>query len=64
VNGISNAEFLVAYAIAASAGIAVFLHADKRGSKHTTAWGIGVFLCLAVVLPIYVIHVRRTRASR
>jgi hypothetical protein len=61
VSGISTPEFLVAYAIATAAGIAVFLHADRRGSKHTTAWGIGVFLFAAVVLPIYVIHVRRTR---
>jgi hypothetical protein len=34
----------------------VFLHADKRGSKHATAWGIGVFLLFAIVLPVYVIH--------
>jgi hypothetical protein len=57
----SPAEFLVAFAIATTAGIAVFLHADRNGSKHTTAWGISVFLFLAIALPIYVIHVRRTR---
>jgi hypothetical protein len=58
---ISTAEFLVAYAVATVAGIAVFLHADRHGSRHTTAWGIGVFLFLGLVLPIYVIHVIRTR---
>ena len=58
---ISTAQFLVAYAIATVAGVAVFLHADRHGSRHTTAWGIGVFLFLGLVLPIYVIHVLRTR---
>ncbi len=54
-------QFLVAYALATAAGIAVFLHADRHGSRHTTAWGIGVFLFLGLVLPIYVIHVLRAR---
>jgi hypothetical protein len=39
----------------------VFLHADRNGSRHATAWGIGVFLFLAIVLPIYVLHARRAR---
>ena len=58
---ISPAQFLVAFSIATAAGILVFLHADKHGSKHTTAWGIGVFLFLGLVLPIYLIHVYRGR---
>ena len=58
---ISTAQFLVAYAIATVAGVAVFLHADRHGSRHTTAWGIGTFLFLGLVLPIYVIHVLRAR---
>jgi hypothetical protein len=58
---ISTEQFLVAWSIAAAAGIAVFLHADRHGSKHTTAWGIGVFLFLGLVLPIYVIHAYRNR---
>ncbi len=58
---ISTAQFLVAFSIATAAGVAVFLHADKHGSRHTTAWGIGVFLFLGLVLPIYLIHVFRNR---
>lgn len=58
---LSPAEFLVAFAIATTAGILVFLHADRNGSRHTTAWGISVFLFLGIALPIYLIHVRRTR---
>jgi hypothetical protein len=61
LGAISTADFLVAYAVATAAGVAVFLHADRHGSRHTTAWGIGVFLFLGLVLPIYVIHVIRTR---
>jgi hypothetical protein len=58
---ISTAQFLVAFTVATTAGILVFLHADRNGSRHTTAWGISVFLFLAVALPVYLIHVRRNR---
>lgn len=58
---ISTTQFLFAYAIATVAGVAVFLHADRHGSRHTTAWGICVFLFMGIVLPIYVIHVLRAR---
>jgi hypothetical protein len=57
----TTAEFLIAWAIDTAAAIAVFLHANKRGSRHATAWGIGVFLVLIVVLPAYLVHVRRHR---
>ena len=58
---VSNVQFLVAFTVATTAGIAVFLHTDRHGSKHTTAWGICVFLFLGIALPAYLIHVRRTR---
>jgi hypothetical protein len=58
---ISNAQFLVAYSVATVVGVAVFLHADRHGSKRASAWGIGVFLFLGVVLPIYIVHARRAR---
>ena len=58
---LTTPQFLLAWAVASIAGIAVFFHADRHGSKHTTAWAIGVFLFLAVVLPIYVIHAYRRR---
>jgi hypothetical protein len=61
----STSTFLVAWAIDAAAAIAVFVHADKRGSKHATAWGAGVFLFLIPVLPIYIFRSRRsTRGGR
>jgi uncharacterized membrane protein YcaP (DUF421 family) len=62
---LSTGQFLVAFALAAAAGAAVFLHADKHGSRHPTAWAISVFLLLAIALPVYVIHaVRIRRRSR
>jgi hypothetical protein len=42
----------------------VFLHANKHGSRHATAWGIGVFLALIVFLPAYWLHARRVRRRR
>ncbi len=42
-----------------SAGI--FWHADKRGSKHATAWGICTFFLAAVTVPVYLVHYFATR---
>jgi hypothetical protein len=56
--------FLVAWVLAGGAAIAVFLHANRHGVRHATAWGAGVFLALAIALPLYVIHYRRQKSSR
>jgi membrane protein implicated in regulation of membrane protease activity len=61
---LTTPEFLVAWALAGAAAVAVFLHANRHGVRHATAWGAGVFLALAVALPLYVIHYRRQRGSR
>ena len=58
---LDTGTFFVAWAVAAAAAIAVFIHADKKGSRHATAWGAGVFLFLGVFLPVYVIHHLVTR---
>ena len=59
------AQFVAAWAIAAAVAIAVFLHANKHGSRHATAWGIGVFLFMIVALPAYLLHTwGRGRARR
>ena len=60
---ISPPEFLIAIAIAAGISLAMFRHADKNGSSHATAWGIGAFLAAGIVVPIYVLRVwlRRRR---
>jgi membrane protein YdbS with pleckstrin-like domain len=58
---LSASSFLIAWAIAAAAAIGVFLHANRHGSRHATAWGAGVFLILIVFLPLYIAHYRMTR---
>jgi ABC-type Mn2+/Zn2+ transport system permease subunit len=55
--------FLIAWTIATAAAILVFLHANKQGSRHPTAWGISVFLALGLALPVYVVHARRHKPS-
>jgi len=46
-------EFFLAIAIAAAISMLTFRHADKHGSTHATAWGIGAFLAAGVVVPVY-----------
>jgi hypothetical protein len=54
---------LIAWTLATAAAILVFLHANKRGSRHSTAWGMSVFFALGLALPIYVLHARRHKPS-
>ena len=61
---LTTPQFLVAWAVAGAAAVAVFLHANRHGVRHATAWGAGVFLALAIALPLYVIHYRRQRGAR
>ena len=56
---ISTSALMTAWAIAAAVAITVFLHATRRGNRHATAWGIGVFLCMIPVLPIYILRCTR-----
>jgi ABC-type maltose transport system permease subunit len=39
----------------------VWLHADRNGIRHQTAWALFVVLFLLIALPVYVIYVRRRR---
>jgi len=59
----TNAQFLIAFAIDAVVGAAVWLHADRNGIRHQTAWAISVFLFLIVALPVYIFYVRRRRRA-
>jgi hypothetical protein len=60
---LTTPAFLLVWAIDTTAAILVFLHANKRGSRHASAWGIGVFLALGIALPAYVVHSRRHKPS-
>jgi hypothetical protein len=42
----------------------VFRHAERNGSKHPTAWGIGAFLLGGIVVPVYFIRHWRRRGRR
>jgi hypothetical protein len=59
----TTTAFFFAWAIDAVAAILVFLHAEKKGNRHATAWGAGVFLFLVPVLPIYVFRNRQRKAD-
>jgi hypothetical protein len=61
---LSTPQFLVGFVLAAIVGAAVFVHADRNGSKHPTVWACAVFLFLGIALPVYVIHVRRIARAR
>jgi len=60
----TTGQFLVAFAIAATAGTIVFFHAERSRVRHPSLWASFVFLFLIVGLPSYVIHVRRLRRRR
>ena len=64
MSGVSNAEFLVAFLLAAAVGTAVFFHAEKNRIRHPSAWASFVFLFLIAGLPSYALHVRRVRRLR
>lgn len=55
--------FLIVWALDTAAALLIFLHANKRGSRHATAWGISVFFALGLALPIYVVHGRLHKPS-
>jgi hypothetical protein len=58
---LTTEQFLTGYLLGALAGAGVFLHADRNGSRHATAWACAVFLVIYLALPLYLIHVYRLR---
>ncbi len=53
---LSFGQFVFVLVISAAASMAVFAHADKRGNRHATAWGVATFLALGVAVPLYFIR--------
>lgn len=49
-------QLLIAVTIAGAISMATFAHADRHGSSHATAWGVGAFLAAGVVVPVYFIR--------
>jgi ABC-type maltose transport system permease subunit len=60
----TNAQFLVAFAVDAVVGAAVWIHADRNGIRHQTAWAFFVVLFLLIALPVYILYVRNERRKR
>lgn len=60
----TNAQFLIAFAVDAVVGGAVWIHADRNGIRHQTAWAVFVVFFLVVALPVYVLYVRHDRRKR
>lgn len=61
---VSTAQFLFGFAVAAVIGGAVWIHADRHGSKHPTAWALSVTFFLAIALPVYLIRTRWLRRKK
>ena len=49
----SVGQFVFAILIASAVSMGTFAHADRHGSNHATAWGVGAFLAAIVVVPVY-----------
>jgi hypothetical protein len=61
----STTEFVIAILIASAISMGTFAHADRHGSSHATAWGVGAFLFAALVVPVYFVQywVRKRSAA-
>jgi hypothetical protein len=49
-------QLVFALVVASALSLGTFAHADRHGSAHATAWGIGAFLAAAIVVPIYFVR--------
>ena len=49
----SVGQLVFALVIASAVSMGTFAHAERHGSSHATAWGIGAFLARRVVVPVY-----------
>jgi dolichol kinase len=52
----SFGEFLVAVVVDAVLATLIFRHADRRGNRHATAWGVFTFLAAGLAIPLYFIR--------
>ena len=64
----SAGQLVVALVIASAVSMGTFAHADRHGSNHATAWGVGAFLFAGLVVPVYFgrywLRARRARRQR
>ena len=55
LQNLSFGQFLVVVAIAAGLSMLVFWHANRRGRRHATLWGVATFLFAGVAVPVYLL---------
>ena len=60
-DNLSFGQFFVAVLVASGVSMWVYWHASKHGSGHATAWGMATFLCVGLVLPVYLIRFFATK---
>ena len=63
LENLSAGEIAALLIVWSAAFLLVFLHAQRHGSKHATAWGIAAFLAAGIVVPVYFVRywLRRRR---
>ncbi len=64
IEHLSTRQFLAVFAVSAVIGGAVWIHADRHGSKRPTAWGIATVLAPGLVVTIYLIHYYRVKRRK
>jgi hypothetical protein len=52
----SVTQLVFTLVVASAFSLLTFSHADRHGSNHATAWGIGAFLAVAIVVPVYFVR--------
>ena len=56
LENLSAGEIAVLLLVWSAAFLLVFMHAQRHGSKHATAWGIAAFLAAGIVVPVYFVR--------
>ena len=64
IEHLSTGQSIALFAVSAVIGGAVWIHADRHGSKRPTAWGICAVLAPGLVVTIYLIHYYRGKRRK
>ena len=56
LENLSAGEAVALLLVWSAAFLLVFIHAQRHGSKHATAWGVAAFLAAGIVVPVYFVR--------
>ena len=56
LENLSAGEIAALLLVWSAAFLLVFMHAQRHGSKHATAWGVAAFLAAGIVVPVYFVR--------